>query len=61
LRTPFLPGSKAESEIDIETDEGEVSCRTLFNRFDALRMERVVGSENWRRIKGSGEARFEFV
>ncbi|RSH88852.1 rRNA-binding ribosome biosynthesis protein utp25 [Saitozyma podzolica] len=61
LRTPFLPSSKAESETDVEIDEGEVSCRTLFNRFDALRMERVVGSENWRKITGSGEARFEFV
>jgi U3 small nucleolar RNA-associated protein 25 len=61
LRTPFLPSAKAESETDVEIDEGEVSCGTLFNRFDALRMERVVGTENWRKMTGSGEARFEFV
>jgi U3 small nucleolar RNA-associated protein 25 len=42
-------------------DEGEISSRVLYSRFDLLRLERVVGSANARRILASGEGRVEFV
>lgn len=42
-------------------DEGEISSRVLFSRFDAMRLERVVGSGDCRRMLGSGEGRFEFI
>lgn len=42
-------------------DEGEVSSRVLFSKFDLLRLERVVGSADARRMLSSGEGKFEFV
>jgi len=59
LETPFLP-SKGKDGVEVEVDEGEISCRVLFSRFDLLRLERVVGSANARRIIGSGEGKVEF-
>ncbi|WVF67577.1 hypothetical protein IAT40_002335 [Kwoniella sp. CBS 6097] len=58
MATPFM-GSKGKDEVEV--DEAEVSSRTLFSRFDALRVERVVGTANARRLLTSGEGRFEFV
>ncbi|WVQ95052.1 hypothetical protein IAU59_002144 [Kwoniella sp. CBS 9459] len=58
MATPFL-GSKGKDEVEV--DEAEVSGRTLFSRFDALKVERVVGTANARRLLTSGEGRFEFV
>jgi U3 small nucleolar RNA-associated protein 25 len=67
LHTPFLPSRKAQEggldagEMEVEVDEGEISCRTLFSRFDSMKLERVVGSSHARRMLGSGEGRFEFI
>lgn len=61
LETPFLPSKNAGEEEEAEVDEGEVSARVLWSRFDKLRMERVVGVANWRRMIGSGEGRAEFI
>ncbi|WVW85517.1 hypothetical protein I302_107555 [Kwoniella bestiolae CBS 10118] len=58
MGTPFM-GSKGQGEVEV--DEAEVSSRVLFSRFDALKLERVVGSGNARRLLTSGEGRFEFV
>ncbi|KAK8854697.1 hypothetical protein IAR55_003436 [Kwoniella newhampshirensis] len=60
MQTPFLPGKNAEG-AEVEVDEGEVSGRTLFSRFDTLRLERVVGTENTRKFLKSEEGRFEFI
>ncbi|WVQ80182.1 hypothetical protein IAT38_002287 [Cryptococcus sp. DSM 104549] len=60
METPFL-ASKSKEADEVEVDEAEVSSRVLFSRFDALRLERVVGTENSRRMLKSGEGRFEFV
>jgi len=59
LQTPFLPSAKQRQEAEV--DEGEISSRVLFSRFDALKLERVVGSVNARRMLSSGEGRFEFI
>ncbi|RXK42415.1 U3 small nucleolar RNA-associated protein 25 [Tremella mesenterica] len=59
LRMPFLgPGGE---EMEGEVDEGEVQSRVLFSRFDKLKLERVVGSEDARRMMSSGEGRFQFT
>ncbi|WWC63399.1 uncharacterized protein I303_105999 [Kwoniella dejecticola CBS 10117] len=58
MSTPFL-GSKGQGEVEV--DEAEVSSRVLFSRFDALKLERVVGSGSARRMLTSGEGRFEFI
>lgn len=60
METPFL-ASKNKLEDEVDVDEAEVSSRVLFSRFDALKLERVVGSENARRLLKSGESRFEFI
>lgn len=60
MGTPFLT-SKNKLEDEVDVDEAEVSSRVLFSRFDALKLERVVGSENTRRLLKSGESRFEFI
>lgn len=74
LETPFLSsqGTVVESSVnggggggggdeDTEVDEGEISARVLWSKFDKLRLERVVGGVNWRRMIGSGEGRAEFI
>ncbi|WWC71472.1 uncharacterized protein I206_105430 [Kwoniella pini CBS 10737] len=58
MNTPFL-GSKGQGEVEV--DEAEVSSRVLFSKFDALKLERVVGSTNARRLLTSGEGRLEFI
>ncbi|ORY35751.1 hypothetical protein BCR39DRAFT_511920 [Naematelia encephala] len=60
LHTPFLPPQNKTGE-EVEVDEGEISSRVLFSRFDVLKLERVVGSADARRMLGSGEGRFEFI
>ncbi|WVO21378.1 uncharacterized protein IAS62_002686 [Cryptococcus decagattii] len=60
METPFL-ASKNKLEDEVDVDEAEVSSRVLFSRFDALKLERVVGSENARRLLKSGESRFDFI
>lgn len=55
LSTPFI-GKDGESEVD----PAEVSARVLFSRFDVLRLERVVGNADARKML-AGENRFEFV
>jgi U3 small nucleolar RNA-associated protein 25 len=60
LHTPFIQSQKGEGG-EVEVDEGEVSSRVLFSRFDVLRLERVVGSTDARRMLISEEGRFEFI
>ncbi len=60
MKTPFLPGKNGQGEV-VDVDEGEVSSRVLFSRFDMLKLERVVGSIDARRMMSSGEEKFEFV
>jgi len=61
LQTPFLPSKNVQGEAEPEVDEGDISSRVLFSRFDALKLERVVGTINARRMLASGEGKFEFV
>jgi len=60
MQTPFLPGRNGQGEL-VDVDEAEVSSRVLISRFDVLKLERVVGSEDARQMLGSGEGRFEYV
>jgi U3 small nucleolar RNA-associated protein 25 len=60
LQTPFLP-SKGKDGVELDVDEDEVSTRVMVSKFDLLRLERVVGSGNARRILASEEARVEFI
>lgn len=61
LHTPFIPTKKGEGEAPVEVDEGEITSRALFSRFDVLRLERVVGSENAKQMLGRAEGRFKFI
>ena len=56
LQTPFVVREGQEG-----VDEEEVSSRVLFSKLDLLRLERVVGSVDARRMIGSAEKRVEFV
>jgi len=60
-QTPFLPSRKNGEEAEAEVEVEEVSTRVLFSRFDALRLERVVGSVDARRMLASGEERFVYA
>lgn len=60
MATPFLPGKNGQGE-EVDVDEAEVGARVLISRFDVLKLERVVGSNDARRMLSSGEGRFEFV
>ncbi|KAL1413346.1 rRNA-binding ribosome biosynthesis protein utp25 [Vanrija albida] len=62
LATPFIPSREAEAAgADADVDPAEVSSITLFSRFDVLKLERVVGHDDARRMLASTEARFEFA
>ena len=60
MQTPFLPGRNGQGEL-VNIDEGEVRSRVLYSRFDALKLERIAGSDNSKRMMASEDARFEFV
>lgn len=62
LSFPF-PRAGAEFE-EPEVDETELSCQVLFSRFDLLKLERIVGSEDARKMVRGTEAegsRFTFL
>ncbi|WWC90610.1 uncharacterized protein L201_005546 [Kwoniella dendrophila CBS 6074] len=64
LITPFLPSknhNQNQIENEIEIDEAEISSRVLFSKFDSLKLERIVGTQNAKRLLNSGESRFEFI
>ncbi|TXT15623.1 hypothetical protein VHUM_00126 [Vanrija humicola] len=62
LATPFIPSREAEAAgADADVDPAEVSAITLFSRFDVLKLERVVGHDDARRMLASTEERFEFA
>ena len=60
VNTAFIR-SRGDDGEGTELDDSEVSSRVLFSRFDALRLERVVGTEDARELLGSGEGEFVFV
>ncbi|ODN90832.1 U3 small nucleolar RNA-associated protein 25 [Cryptococcus wingfieldii CBS 7118] len=60
MDTPFQV-SKNKSGEEVDVDEAEVSSRVLFSRFDVLKLERVIGTENARKLLKSGDGRFEFI
>lgn len=46
----------------VEVDEGEVSTRVMFSRWDWMKLERVVGTEDARKMVSVGaESVFTFV
>lgn len=61
LAMPFVAARGAGSEVDGDVDAADVRAHTLFSRFDVLRLERVVGHADARKMLGSGESRFEFI
>lgn len=53
----------------MEVDESELSAHVVFSKFDLLRLERIVGTKDARRMcdlggargEGKAESRFTFV
>ncbi|BEI83327.1 hypothetical protein CcaverHIS002_0311950 [Cutaneotrichosporon cavernicola] len=60
LAMPFV-AARGAGEVDEDVDPADVRAHTLFSRFDVLRLERVVGHTDARKMLASGEARFEFI
>ncbi|KAL7410812.1 hypothetical protein BDY24DRAFT_343646 [Mrakia frigida] len=57
----FLPSKDGEGE-EVEVDEGEVSTRVLFSKWDWMKLERVVGSEDGAKMVAPGaESVFTFI
>jgi U3 small nucleolar RNA-associated protein 25 len=59
-------GGGGEEEMDVggevEVDEGEVSTRVMFSKWDWMKLERVVGTEDARKMVAVGaESVFTFV
>lgn len=54
---------------EVQVDESELSAQVVFSKFDLLRLERIVGTKDARRMCGLGkeaegkanETRFTFV
>jgi U3 small nucleolar RNA-associated protein 25 len=61
MQTPFLPGRSGGQEVEGEVDPEEVSSRVLVSRFDALKLERVIGSKDARQILSRGDERFVYA
>ena len=60
----FLPSKEkdAEGKEAVEVDEGEVSTRVLFSKWDWMKLERVVGSEDAAKMVAPGaESVFTFI
>lgn len=60
LATPFL--LSATGKETVEVDEAEVSARVLFSKWDLMKLERIVGTRDARRmITAGGDGKFTFV
>ncbi|KAK4705652.1 U3 small nucleolar RNA-associated protein 25, partial [Phenoliferia sp. Uapishka_3] len=61
LSFPFNLKEGGDGEPDV--DESELSCQVLFSKFDLLRLERICGSEDARKMVTSGAdaTRFTFL
>ncbi|GAA6014423.1 hypothetical protein JCM11491_007048 [Sporobolomyces phaffii] len=65
------PGGPLTLDPDVEVDESELSAHVVFSKFDLLRLERIVGTKDARRMcnvgaaggggGGGAESRFTFV
>lgn len=60
METPFLPGRNGDGD-EVDVDVEEVSSRVLVSRFDALKLERVIGSQDARQILSRGDDRFVYA
>jgi U3 small nucleolar RNA-associated protein 25 len=70
LAFPFTAPSSLPSfqpSGDADVDESELSAHVVFSKYDVLRVERIVGTKDARKMCGldaegaSGERRFTFV
>lgn len=61
MQTPFLPSRSGGVEVESEVDAEDVSSRVLVSRFDALKLERVIGSKDARQILSRGDERFVYA
>ncbi|GAA5871369.1 hypothetical protein JCM8547_002648 [Rhodosporidiobolus lusitaniae] len=77
LSFPFMPPSSLSNPsasdfsaagLEGDVDESELSCHVLFSRWDLLRLERIVGTRDARRMvkegqgqEGEGGKRFTFL
>jgi U3 small nucleolar RNA-associated protein 25 len=59
MASPFLPSATGKQTIDI--DEAEVTSRVAYSKFDYLKLERIVGTENAKRMITDDESKFTFV
>ncbi|KAL8280824.1 hypothetical protein RQP46_006828 [Phenoliferia psychrophenolica] len=61
LSFPFNLKAGGDGEPDV--DESELSCQVLFSKFDLLRLERICGRDDARKMVGSGAdaTRFTFL
>ena len=64
------PGAPLTLDPEVEVDESELSSHVVFSKFDLLKLERIVGTKDARRMcgigsneagKNGGESRFTFV
>ncbi|GAA5821984.1 hypothetical protein JCM10212_002377 [Sporobolomyces blumeae] len=74
LSFPFAPPSSStldappREDAEHQVDESELSSQVVFSKFDFLRVERIVGTKDAKRmcgvgsgVEGKGESRFTFV
>lgn len=71
LSFPFAPPSQAAGSgavqqhvlEDADVDASELSAHVLFSRFDVMKMERIVGKADAKKMcaRDVGERRFTFV
>lgn len=47
--------------MEAEVDAEDVSSRVLVSRFDALKLERIIGSKDARQILSRGDERFVYA
>ncbi len=59
MQGPFLPSATGKQTIDV--DEAEVSSRVAFSKFDYLKLERIVGTSDARRMVTGEEAKYTFI
>lgn len=61
LSFPFNLKEGGDGEPDV--DESELSCQVVFSKFDLLRLERICGRDDARKMVGSGAdaTRFTFL
>jgi U3 small nucleolar RNA-associated protein 25 len=56
---PFIPSATGKQTIEV--DEAEVTAQVAFSKWDWLKLERIVGTDDAKRMVSGDETKYTFI